>query len=294
MQAPNSVHSFTLSRAQKSARSRSLTEEVLHDIPESPTSARQAFDILTTVSERLRRRGDPRAVFPDIYAVVTRRVRDSIHGPARPLFEEPQFISRLAGRFCELYLAALRRSLEGRAEHIEAWAEADRATRSGEALPIQHAVLGLNAHINFDLALGLFANVLSHAAQERGADLDRDDEARMRRYRHDHDAVNQILREALPEVIGLLAERYRCPASRLLRAAGLLARPVHEAALVVLTLWRTRVWDDLEALLAAPDGRSRSRIEARMNLRAALLSKVFSLRSPIRATSFDRPRPSLC
>ena len=135
--------------------------EVLRDVPPAPTSASQAFECLTTVSTRLREHADSRAVFPDVYAVVTRRVRDSISGAATGLFDESEFISRLAGRFCELYLRALQRSLEGDPAPCAAWATADRRKASARVLPVQHAMLGLNAHINFDLALGLLTNVLS-------------------------------------------------------------------------------------------------------------------------------------
>lgn len=265
-------------RRTSSARPASLAEGVLQGIPLAPTSAREAYEILTTVSARLHAIGDARSVFPDIYAIVTRRVRDSLEGRTEALFWEPAFISRLAGRFCELYLAALRRSLEGEPERIDAWAAADRATAAPGLSPIQHAVLGLNAHINFDLALGLLANVEALGGEE----------ARMERYHHDHDAVNQILREALPEVIALLAERHACPASRLLLRAGRLSRPFYEASLATLTLWRTRVWRDLEDLLAAPDAVERSRIRSRMNLRSSLFARVFSVRCPALAVS--RPR----
>ncbi len=260
------------------------TSHVLDGVAIAPTSVAEAYDILTLVSARLRATGDRRAVFPDIYAVVTRRVRDSIHGRARPLFVEPQFISRLAGRFCELYLAALRRSLTGDPERIAAWAVADSVKASPHTLPVQHAILGLNAHINFDLALGLFANVLALG----GAG----DEHKMARYLHDHDAVNEILEEALPEVLALLAERYGCPASRLLLHVQVGAARSRMFAVILFTLrrWRTHVWSDLLDLLAAPGPVERHHVEARMNRRAHVLARLFAVPMPVRA---GRAAPSL-
>ena len=261
---------------------RRLAADVLHGISLAPTSASEAFEILTTVSARLRARGDFRAVFPDVYAVVTRRVRDSLQGKAKRLFVEPSFISRLAGRFCELYLAALRRSLDGEPQRCAAWETADREASSRSLYPAQHALLGLNAHINFDLALGLFANVTALG----GAG----DEAKMERYRHDHDAVNEILEEALPEVMALLADRYGCKIARLVLRIGEPSRALYWLTLLTLTAWRSRVWGDLGRLLAAPDAVERARIEARMSLRSGTLARVIALGAPFRPHA---PAPAL-
>lgn len=276
----------TLPHGTISASKKASIRHVLDGVASAPTTVTEAYDTLTLVSARLRDIGDSRAVFPDIYAVVTRRVRDAIHGPARPLFVEPAFISRLAGRFCELYLAALRRSLEGEHDRIAAWAVADRVKGSPRALPAQHAILGLNAHINFDLALGLFANVLALG----GAG----DERTMARYLHDHDAVNEILAEALPEVIGLLADRYGCPASRLLLQLHVDEGRSRTFALILFTLtrWRTRVWSDLLDLLAAPGPVERLHVEARMNRRAHLLARLFAVPAPVRASGAMTPLPA--
>lgn len=247
---------------------RVCSRDLLEGISVAPTSAAEAYESLTAVSRRLREIGDARAVFPDIYAVVTRRVRDALPGEPRRLFLEPRFISRLAGRFCELYLAALRRSVDGEREPISAWAAAERARVADRALPIQHVVLGLNAHINFDLALGLFANVLSFGADHGSPVMDR--------YLHDHDAVNEILAEALPEVLELLADRYACPAARLLVDAGEVRAPLDRLVLFTLARWRTRVWADLLDLLRAEGPVERRHIEARMDRRSGLLARIFS------------------
>ena len=268
-------------RAPESAR-RSASRRVLDGISVAPTTATEAYECLTAVSGRLREIGDPRAIFPDIYAVVTRRVRDLLPSSPRPFFFEPRFISRLAGRFCELYLRALARSLDGDPERIGAWAAADRARATDRALPIQHVILGLNAHINFDLALGLHANVLSFGGDR--------DPAAMERYLHDHDAVNEILAEALPEVLSLLADRYGCPAARLLVDMGAARAPIDRVVLFTLARWRTRVWADLLDLLRAPGPEERHRVEARMDRRSRVLARVFSVSTPLRAWT-RRARP---
>jgi hypothetical protein len=259
-------------RLSSSPARRSLGDDVLRGLTLAPTSAAEALECLTTVSARLRAVGDARAVFPDIYSVVTRRVLESIRGQGRTVFFEPAFISRLAGRFCELYLAALRRSFEGELQPCAAWSVADRASSSDAVTPVQHALLGLNAHINFDLALGLFANVLALG----GAG----DQVKMDRYRHDHDAVNEILAEALPEVVALLADRYGCPIARRVLRLGAVRLRLYAATLFTLETWRTRVWRDLLELLAARHAADRARIEARMSLNSGLTARVLAIKVP--------------
>lgn len=240
-------------------------------LPRSPTSAFEALASLEIAGERLRAAGDPRAAFTDVYAVITRRVCDALRGEAPPCFEEPRFISRLAGRFCALYLAALGRSLAGAPEPITAWGVAHRRGRSPRTPPVQHAVLGLNAHINYDLAIGLAVNISTLGA--RGA-------ATMARYRHDHDAVNDILEAAMPESLELLSVRHGCPVSTRLLAAPRKAREAaFRSALLALRVWRSRVWDDQGALRAAGPAEQR-RILLRMNVRAGLFARLLAVRVP--------------
>lgn len=257
-----------------------LRLDLLAGIPMTPTSVGQAFHCLTEVSARLRSEGDPRAAFTDVYAVITRRVRDAIEGPADECpFVEPQFISRLAGRFCTLYLGALRRSIEGSDEPIHAWTIANRGDRSRPLLPVQQALLGLNAHINYDLALGLFDNVISLGAHG--------DEERLSRYHHDHDAVNQILEDAIPEVLCLLANRYGCTAASLVLRADELQRAASGFTMTVLRAWRARVWRDLLRILAARDEGSRGRLLGWMNLRAGFFASLLRMPLPLAERADD-------
>lgn len=268
-----SAESPHLERRRSISREQTVApDDPLAGIPSAPASVREALDCLTEVSVRLRSQGDPRAAFTDVYAIITRRVRDAIDDEATCPFVEPEFISRLAGRFCTLYLAALRRSLQGSPEPSHAWSIAHRKDRCARLLPVQHAMLGLNAHINYDLAHGLFGNVGSLGGSQ--------DAATMVRYRHDHDAVNQILQDAMPEVLELLASRYGCATAHLVLRAGQLRHALCSATIFTLRVWRTRVWRDLLAMIAAPDEAARARIDSRMNVRSGLFAMVLALPVP--------------
>src|SRR6202012_2952670 len=107
--------------------------------------------------------------------------------------------------------------------------------------PIQHVLLGLSAHINYDLPIGIARTIVELGAAG--------DPARLRRFRHDHDAVNHLLRASVPEAFDRLTGRHACPASRMVlaRAYGL----AEWVAMEILTTWRTHVWDDALELLRA-------------------------------------------
>src|SRR5690242_18130340 len=69
-----------------------------------PTDVEEALGALEGIARALHAEGDPRAAFPDIYGIITRRVGDEIALGQGGIFQEPQFISRLAGRFARRYM----------------------------------------------------------------------------------------------------------------------------------------------------------------------------------------------
>ncbi len=245
----------------------SARREILDGVNLAPTSVGEALEALETVAARLRAKGDARAVFPDVYAVITRQVKEAIEGRG-PAFLEPQWISRLAGYFCEYYLAALDASLDGRRTASEAWDVAFNESDVAGTPASIHAVLGINAHINFDLAQGLFENIVQHGAQNN--------KALLRRYRHDHDLVNEILAAAMPEIFQILVGRYRCPLASLATLTRSVQETISRAVMFTLRQWRDRVWEDLEALLAkGSDEVGRRGVLSRMNKKSALMARAF-------------------
>jgi hypothetical protein len=245
----------------------SARREILDGVNLAPASIGEALEALEIVAARLRETNDPRAVFPDVYSVITRRVKEAIEGRG-PAFLEPQWISRLAGYFCQYYLVALKASLEGRRTPAEAWDIAFNECNTEGSPASIHAVLGINAHINFDLAQGLFENIVQHGAEKN--------QALLRRYRHDHDLVNEILEAAMPEIFQILVSRYRCPLASFATVTRSVQSSISKAVMFTLRQWRDRVWTDLETLLAAAsDEVGRRGVLSRMNKKSALVARAF-------------------
>jgi hypothetical protein len=196
-----------------------------------------ALPALEEVSARLRARRDPRAIFPDLYGIITRNVLAAVEGRSATSFLEPAWIARLAGRFATRYFDALGPSLAGGHVASGAWTVAFDEARRGDASPVQHALYGIHAHINFDLAQGIADNV-------RGAGA-ADDPAMQARYLHDHDAVNAILDASMDEILDRLVDRYGCATSRLAAAHPWTRHATRAVVLAMLARWRTRVWGEM-------------------------------------------------
>lgn len=249
---------------------------LLEGIEPRPKDVVAALESLESVVERLRARRDARAVFPDVYAVITRNVAREVLGRTG-FFQEPEWISRLAGRFAERYLETLAWSLQGTAQDCRAWALAYVYADLGLTLPFQDAALGISAHINFDLALGLWRTI-----EEFGDTSER----RLARYKHDHDAVNRLLAASLPEAVECLVERYACPVTPRMFSGA--ARPVMGGvALFVLERWRAHVWEDVLSLVHASGAAGREAVVARMHRRSGGLGQVFALGCEVRRMGRD-------
>jgi hypothetical protein len=240
-------------------------------VPRRPRSVHEARRALDAVTDRLLAEGDPRAAFPDVYGIITRRVAESVElcerqGSEGAFFQEPRWISCLAGRFCERYLETLGWSLGGGAQDAGAWDATYGALDNAGTFPLQHVLLGLSAHINFDLAIGIYRTIVEHG---------RTDAATLRRYKHDHDAVNDLLRASVPEAFDHLISRHGCEASALIfRRTYAFAE---WATMRILSRWRGRVWEDAMAMLAAPTAEAREVIVQRMERLSRRYARILAL-----------------
>lgn len=195
---------------------------------------------LDAIIEACHRRGSRLGYFPAMYRKTTLAVKD---GLARGRFRDPDLLERLDVVFARRYLEAYRAHEEG-GRPPAAWDHAFRMGYSDRPMVIQHLLLGMNAHINLDLAI-------SAVDVAPGPDLPA--------LKHDFDEINAILGELVDRVQEDLASVFP-----LVRALDFLGLRFDEAA-VHLAVRRARAsaWEKATALaaLASPDDRS-SRIDA--------------------------------
>jgi hypothetical protein len=122
-----------------------------------------------------------RALFLATYLRTTRAVADDVAAGA---FVDPDWVARWDVAFASLYLDAL----DGWNRHgtaPEPWRVAFAAADGHEHLPpLRHVLLGMNAHINYDLPQALLAVI---------PDEGFDDPALIDRRRADHGHIDEIL-----------------------------------------------------------------------------------------------------
>src|SRR5262245_25018177 len=119
--------------------------------PDTPQAALAALDNVAAEFSKAR---DARAAFPDVYAVITQKVIERL-GDGSGYFHAPEFIAMLVGVFTTRYLQTLDWSLRGLPQDCRGWDLAYGLAAKGALPATAHAALGISAHINYDLALGI-------------------------------------------------------------------------------------------------------------------------------------------
>jgi hypothetical protein len=143
-------------------------------------SAEEAVAGLTALEEAFRLSNDRRAVFVGAYITITSAMQQSI---STGQFEDNEWVGQYLLQFVRLYMEALNAFDRGDLEHVpSAWRIAFDLSARGEGSVIQHLLLGVNAHINHDLAVALL---------RAGIDPDRPI-----RY-NDHTGVNDVLKRTV-------------------------------------------------------------------------------------------------
>ena len=116
------------------------------------TDLRTVDDVLAalrTVVDDAARTGDRKGLFAAVYRQVTAAVAQKL---ADGLFDDADRLNRFDAVFAGRYLTALQAWRDGD-DPGRSWRLAFRAADDGDAVLVQHVVLGINAHINLDLAV---------------------------------------------------------------------------------------------------------------------------------------------
>ena len=237
-----------------------------------PATPEAALAALEHVVARLSSVQDARAAFPDVYAVITQKVIERLNDGSG-YFHAPEFISMLVGVFTTRYLQTLDWSLRGLPQDCRGWDLAYRLVARDGLPATAHAALGISAHINYDLALGIHEVVVRLGATG--------DQTRLALFKHDHEAVNALLAASFPESMRRLREVHGCSFLRSLPDAA--AEQLTPHLLQVLSGWRDDVWRNMLDLLGAASAAERAAVIARMDERSAAAGATIARQSTVTA-----------
>ncbi len=180
---------------------------------------------------------DRRFIFLSCYAMMTENMLAAIQAGD---FEDVEWVARLLDHFAGFYFQALDAYEADRSQSPAVWRIAFEATHQPKIHVLQQLVLGVNAHITYDLVFAL-SDTLRLEWQQLS------DEGRKMRYR-DHCHVNDIISKTIDRVQDQVIERFD-PG---LRVADILLGPLDEwMTSLMITDWRDEVWERATRFLDA-------------------------------------------
>lgn len=219
---------------------------------------------------------DRRAIFLACYTLMTRRM---LAGLDAERFADGPWVHRLIHDFAEYYFVALT-TYEGRAKGLlpEVWNQTHRLTLDPETPVIQSLLMGVNAHINCDLALVL-DDLLEPTWAESSPTL------RNQRYA-DYGQVNAII----AETINAVQNDVIAPQARMLHIVDVAFGPLDEwCTSRLITNWRNDVWQHTLNILEAPDPVTRQAMRHQADQDAVKRMELLNLRDGLGTRVFGYP-----
>jgi hypothetical protein len=221
----------------------------------SPGTVEEALDCMNAGIKYFDQRDDRRAIFLFAYRVISEQMRDAIRRQAVVFFHDPEWMSHLVGTFATLYFRSLR-TFERPFGKEKAWKLAHGLAISKSSTVLQDVLLGINAHIKYDLPVALAQNLRDAAHSQR----------ELSKRERDHDRANLLLAQSIPMLRSAIHGSYGD--SLRVFDRGILRIDVHVADLVG-RYNRWRVWTDAVALLRAPSIARREEIIERIDIDSA-------------------------
>ncbi|MDC0707673.1 DUF5995 family protein [Stigmatella sp. ncwal1] len=228
----------------------------------SPRTTGETLLCMRQQLEHFYARRDSRAIFLRAYYIMTTEVRAAIHGEGdyqQPIFFDGEWVDEVAARFSRLYFSSLK------APACEAWKRAHALAGEAHSSVIENLMLGINAHINYDLAFGI------HALLREGGEYLNPE--RLARRRFDHDQINNILMRCIPKIQTVLAREF---GGGIRIFSDLFGKLDELLTFTGLRSYRDRVWHNVLALLSARTSEERHKVEKRLDWESLQIAEVIS------------------
>lgn len=203
-------------------------------------------------------RRDPRGAFVSAHLVTVWKIEEWMK---QGRFLNNGLVARYVIAFANAYRQAVEDHETGNPSGVpSAWRQAFEAARSKRLSTLQHLMLGINAHINYDLP---------HAVLQAGLKVD------CQRCYEDHTRINEVLRYAAPFVRQRIANLFQ----RTLHVTNwIYGRAIDRAVADSFERAREHSWNMARAIAAAEGDAQRARVKELIGARAAVAGQ-FILRS---------------
>ena len=228
-----------------------------------PNTIEAALEAMQHGLEYFHRTNDFRAVFLRAYYITTRNIKRAIDQQEdfdNPIFFEPDWIRMLSGKFASLYFASLNTFDRGPQEE-RAWKVAHGMATDKRTSVVQDLLLGINAHINYDLPVALYRNLMEY---NDGPDI-----ISLAKRKFDHDQVNNILIRSFDEISVVIPREY----GGSMKAAKVADLYIYESLTRLgLRHYRERVWWDGISLLSTESETQRQLVMHKLNWESAKIA----------------------
>jgi len=187
---------------------------------------------------------DQRTIFLRCYSMMTNNMMTAV---SQGRFQDNEWVNHLLHHFADYYFNALA-CFECGEEVPLVWQVVHSKSKSSLHV-LQHLLLGINAHINYDLVLSIYD--MLYKEWDELSNLEK-----ASRYQ-DHQLVNKIIGETIDKVQDEVIEKYDPRMDWVDRFLGRLDEIMLSA---LITRWRTEVWEKVQALLICPEEKTRQAI----------------------------------
>jgi hypothetical protein len=188
---------------------------------------------------------DKRHVFLNCYRMMTANMLEAVDANQ---FHDSEWVKKLLHRFAEYYFNALEQ-YERNEEAPAVWKQVHDSSCKSNLHLLQCLILGVNAHINYDLVLTL-DEMLRHEWQNLS------DEQKKKRF-EDHCTVNDIIGSTIDAV----QDEILAPADPFMRFIDKAMGRMDEYLLsIMITKWRHQVWKNAHEMMLATDQNQRESI----------------------------------
>jgi hypothetical protein len=225
----------------------------------------QAIERMQLQLERWQETADQRSDFLSCYQMMTSDMLAAIQAGE---FNDPEWVYSLLNHFADYYFKALNAYEQDLPDTPSIWRLTFDSARQPGALVPQNLLLGVNAHINYDLIFAL-EDMLSPDWQQLTSD------ERQGRY-DDHCHVNDVIRRSIDAVQDTII----APDIPLMDITDRLFGQLDEKIVShVITHWRDEVWEQARLLLELSEINERKKacqqIEDQALHRARLIQQIF-------------------